>query len=259
MAIIRAGDARAKAREWRVQTRLKRRFEATLRRRMGAAFKQAARDAADAYRAGGPGVIDLALRDHAVDVERGLFAVYDGVMQAFGGRFIRDAGKSLVVPERRDTQDSFDALVRRWIDEIGAGKVVRIADTTRRQIIDVILAGEAEGLGVDAIARSIVDKTGGLIGRLRAAIIARTETHSASQAAQAQALDVLDIPRVRREWVAAEDGRTRDSHLRADGQIRGQAEAFDVGAAKLMHPGDPAGPPAEIIQCRCIAASVVED
>lgn len=259
MAIIRAADARARAREWRAQIRLQARFERKLRRDMAGIIRQAGKDAAEAFRAVGVVGVDIALREHRADVRGALTASYNGIMAVFGQRLIRSAPRGMGVPERKDTQDTFDVLVQRWIADTGAQKVVRITDTTRQQILNRILAGEAEGLGVDAIARSIVDETSGVIGRLRGAIIARTETHAASQAAQMQALEALDIPEVKREWVAAEDGRTRETHVQADGQIRAQNEAFDVGGAKLLHPGDPKGPPEEVINCRCIAASVVEN
>ncbi len=134
---------------------------------------------------------------------------------------------------------------------------MRITDTTRSRILDAVTAGQAEGEGIAAIAKRIERTTGGVIARARGLVIARTEVHSASQAAHAEALTALDVPDVRNEWVAAADLRTRDSHRIADGQIREQGKPFDVGAAKLMHPGDPTGPPEEIIQCRCVAAAVV--
>ncbi|RMD89769.1 MAG: phage portal protein, partial [Alphaproteobacteria bacterium] len=53
-------------------------------------------------------------------------------------------------------------------------------------------------------------------------------------------------------WRTRKDGSVRESNHAADGQIRFEDEFFDVGAAKLREPRDPAGPPEETINCRCI-------
>ena len=51
-------------------------------------------------------------------------------------------------------------------------------------------------------------------------------------------------------WLSARDDRVRDAHAVIDGEIVRLNEQFSNG---LMFPGDPAGPPEEIIQCRCNA------
>ena len=52
-------------------------------------------------------------------------------------------------------------------------------------------------------------------------------------------------------WLATEDSRTRPSHREADGQRVPMGANFIVGGHSLAFPGDPSGPPGEIIQCRC--------
>jgi uncharacterized protein with gpF-like domain len=55
-------------------------------------------------------------------------------------------------------------------------------------------------------------------------------------------------------WLATHDHRTRRTHARetgADGQRVGLLDPFKVGDGLLMFPGDPTGPPEEVIQCRC--------
>lgn len=64
---------------------------------------------------------------------------------------------------------------------------------------------------------------------------------------------------MQREWIAAEDLRTRAGHNTADGQLRGMDEPFDVGGVKLMAPGDPAGPVEETARCRCVLGYVTPD
>jgi len=55
---------------------------------------------------------------------------------------------------------------------------------------------------------------------------------------------------VERVWDSAGDNKVRDSHRHMDGQtVQGLSQPYSNG---LMHPGDPNGPPKEIIQCRCI-------
>lgn len=52
-------------------------------------------------------------------------------------------------------------------------------------------------------------------------------------------------------WHAHKDLTTRDTHREADGQTVPAGAPFDVGAAYLQYPGDPAGPGEEVLHCRC--------
>ena len=61
------------------------------------------------------------------------------------------------------------------------------------------------------------------------------------------------------EWVAARDSRVRESHRSADGQVVPIGQPFTVGGATLAYPGDPAGPAAETIRCRCAVAFLTPD
>jgi HK97 family phage portal protein len=54
-----------------------------------------------------------------------------------------------------------------------------------------------------------------------------------------------------RQWRARMDAVTRETHRKANGQKRGIGEAFEVGQALLLYPGDPAGPIGEVARCRC--------
>jgi uncharacterized protein with gpF-like domain len=62
---------------------------------------------------------------------------------------------------------------------------------------------------------------------------------------------------MRKEWVSAQDERTRTSppdefdHIEADGQVVDMNEAFTVGGEQMMFPGDPGGSAGNIINCRC--------
>jgi hypothetical protein len=89
----------------------------------------------------------------------------------------------------------------------------------------------------------------------RATVVARTETIGALNAGRSEAFRAaaeadpeLELERV---WLATEDTRTRETHRLADGQRVALGSPFIVGGAELMFPGDPSGPPQEVIQCRC--------
>ncbi len=89
----------------------------------------------------------------------------------------------------------------------------------------------------------------------RAARIARTETQIAANAGNYDGYKQGGVEQVK--WLSSRDEKVRDSHKDAEGQIVDVGDPFDVGGALLMFPGDPSGPPEEIINCRCVTRSVI--
>lgn len=85
--------------------------------------------------------------------------------------------------------------------------------------------------------------------QVRAERIARTETTGSFNAGALDA-GVQEGARVK-VWIASIDDRTRETHLDTSGQCVGIDGSFDVGGTELQMPGDPAGPPEEIVNCRC--------
>ena len=63
--------------------------------------------------------------------------------------------------------------------------------------------------------------------------------------------------RIRRQWVATLDGRTRDSHQMLDGQFEDDEGLFHIHGLSARYPGD-FGDPAEDISCRCGTIDVVQ-
>jgi uncharacterized protein with gpF-like domain len=94
--------------------------------------------------------------------------------------------------------------------------------------------------------------------RYRGEVISRTESINALRAGQvesiAQAIDTGEVGEgeTTKEWDSSGDARTRATHAAVDGQKRAFDQPFSVGGSALMYPGDPSGPAAETIQCRCI-------
>lgn len=94
--------------------------------------------------------------------------------------------------------------------------------------------------------------------RYRAETIGRTEAitalHEAQQQSMEQAVDsgLLSKEQVSWVWRTALDDRVRDSHVEMEGQVVPMGQPFVTGNGYLLeYPGDPTGPPEEIINCRC--------
>lgn len=206
----------------------------------------------------------MALAGHADEIARELSAHYQATMDVMGRRILEAGVKAR--PEALETKDAeqeFIDRVLRWVDEFAPSAAVGISTTTKSQIQDAISAGTAAGDGVEEIAERIVRETGGYtagtIPFRRAQVIARTETHSAAQAALDEALTSIGLDDIDREWITVADERSRPTHMGANGQRRKKGDFFDVGAAKLEYPGDPRGPGEEIINCRCVLVGVIDD
>ena len=92
--------------------------------------------------------------------------------------------------------------------------------------------------------RSVIAE-GGPFNEARALRIARTETASAENFGLLTGLAAAGFSHI--EWITISDDRARDSH-RANGVV---IEIGDKYANGLKYPGDPDGPPEEVINCRC--------
>ena len=129
-------------------------------------------------------------------------------------------------------------------------KLSRVNATTRRQIRALIATTIEEGLPRRAQTALLRKEFEFLrVGR-RPITIARTESGIAwHTGAQGQLVD-SGFPS--KSWLTSRDARVRDSHSPMDLQCRGPEEPFTSGkGVSLMHPHDPAAPPAEIVNCRC--------
>lgn len=91
--------------------------------------------------------------------------------------------------------------------------------------------------------------------------VARTETTRVENSAH---LDVGQAGKKKgfnmwKRWVATADPRTREAHALADGQEVPIDEPFIVGGEELMYPGDLAGSPENVINCRCTMVSFIKE
>ena len=149
----------------------------------------------------------------------------------------------------------------RYLDA-ATNRMVYTPDTVYRQINREIHSAIDEGKTMDEVAAQIdkiLSDEGVPTWRNRSMAVARTETIGAYNAgtfaghvAQAHAAGGA----WERMWLATEDHRTRPTHAAADLQRVPMGAPFIVGGYPLMYPGDPTGPPQEVIQCRCASLLV---
>lgn len=204
---------------------------------------------------------------HFVEMPRGFVdriqAIYaqmaEAAITAFGARIMQQGKHAgLVLETKLDFAEIMRRRALKYIQqEAIRRRIQNVTETTRRQIVNAVDAGYREGATLPEVASSVR----AIIPRLaqwRADMIARTETHGAANYGSQEAAGALGLP-LRKEWLAAHDERTRPSHADADGDKIGMDERFQVGESYLEYPGDPAGDPEEVINCRCTLGYIVDD
>ena len=229
----------------RLAARFERNVSRQLSKTMRAGIKQYEADKSDFG-------VEAAIRQQDAKLAAIMSTEINNVIETFGERILNSQSKS-----RKDMGiDPFDDAVRNYFKIYGLRHVEIISQTTVEQMRRLISQGEIEGLSTDQVARNIVKQIP-TISRYRANAIARTETHTAANYGSQAAAESTGL-NIQKEWVAANDERTREDHIDADGQIVGLNESFDVGGEALMFPGDPSGSAGNIINCRCTVAYITE-
>lgn len=162
-----------------------------------------------------------------------------------------DAGQDLIDNELPDYSEPFIstdpmglALLRRrenFIKDAGTDMWGEIRD----QLDEGLQAGESFAKLSQRIRGKFND-----MSKERAMRIAVTETGIAFESARHAAMVQAGVQW--KEWLTSEDDRVRLTHASANSRVVPIDEPFLIGGSKLMFPCDPAGPPSEIINCRCV-------
>lgn len=193
------------------------------------------------------GAIDLLF--DLVDFTKGLIAAFRRVATSV----LQDAGQDVFTELGKD--DPFVYPPERAL-QFMAARENRLTDVSQG-VFDEIKAALQEGMNAG-------DGMPQLAARVRAAFnacsagraqrIAMTETAAAYGVARHDAMVQAGVRHKR--WVTSGADNVRPAHREAHNQTVRVAEAFDVGGEQLMHPGDPAGSAANVINCHCVAVAV---
>lgn len=135
--------------------------------------------------------------------------------------------------------------------KISQGLYTRLGEDVallKKKITAQVSRGISSGMTWQQVAQQLAMAS--RIGYNNAIRISRTEGHriqcqsamDACYKAQDRGAEVV------KQWDAALDKRTRESHAKVDGEVRELDERFSNG---LRFPGDPNGRAAEVVNCRC--------
>jgi SPP1 gp7 family putative phage head morphogenesis protein len=127
-----------------------------------------------------------------------------------------------------------------------------------RELTRSLLTGIMQGESIPNLAKRMKDITNKTLSE--SIRIARTETTRVENSAKQ---DVGEHGKklgfkMKKQWIATSDGRTRPEHATADGQIVDIDKPFIVGGEELMYPGDESGSAWNTINCRCTTINIIE-
>lgn len=127
----------------------------------------------------------------------------------------------------------------------------------KKQITSSITSGILQGRPIDEIAQDLMIRISGM-NKNSAIRAARTATTGAQNAGRLDGYNAAAERgiKLKKQWLATLDGRTRHSHAALDGATVDRDKKFDNGC---MYPGDPNGKPEEIYNCRCTMIAVLGD
>ena len=133
----------------------------------------------------------------------------------------------------------------------------------RQKVENAITQGIIQGESVDQIAERLANVLSSTnMSKMR--MFARTAMTGAQNAGRQKQMEdaIARGIKVKKQWLATLDTRTRDTHQRLDGQLVAVDESFKVstktGTEQIRYPGDPSAPPALVYNCRCTMKQVIE-
>jgi HK97 family phage portal protein len=172
--------------------------------------------------------------------------------------------------EHKAAENRFSDFVNRFVDRYAGDRVTGIQRTSKKRVTeairDAIKDHIEEGTNLNELSVSIqaeVESVYKLMSEGRARTIARTETTVASNEGSRAAASALGLPNMLKEWVSADDSRTRGAdaddatnHMKMNGTKIPMHEKFMVpsvdGPDEMDGPGDKDAPADQVVNCRCV-------
>ncbi len=151
----------------------------------------------------------------------------------------------------------FDANTRRgrrFLRQRATFWAERVNTETSRLLVSEMAAGLDAGEAIPQL-QDRVNKVFRFNDVVRSERIARTETLAGASAGQ-QDYYLQQDQIERKQWLTSIDGRERDAHRFANGQVRDKSEPFNVGGENLPMPGI-GGSARNVVNCRCTTVPIL--
>ena len=129
----------------------------------------------------------------------------------------------------------------------------------KKQISASVTSSILQGKSIPRIAKDLQTRMPEMnkSSAIRTARTAVTGAQNAGRMDSYVAAEKMGI-KVRKEWLATIDGRTRHSHAMLDGQTADIDKPFKVDGEEIMFPGDTSAPGYLVYNCRCTMVSAVD-
>jgi SPP1 gp7 family putative phage head morphogenesis protein len=152
---------------------------------------------------------------------------------------------------------AFATAVRKSIERQAFEKASLITDTTEETLKGLLQQAVDGGWGSAKLAKALRDEFDQM-SVVRSKLIARTELTGVINQGTLAALQ--DEGQTYKQWSTVMDGRERETHAAANGQVVPIDGLFTVGGSQAQAPGDANLPVSELAQCRCtiVAANTPE-
>lgn len=148
--------------------------------------------------------------------------------------------------------DVSNPAVQAWIND----KTFKFANEVNKETLSTLRIELREaistGEGIKE-AEKRIERVFDMARGYRTERIARTEIISAYNNGAMEAYKQSQVVE-EKEWISSRDADVRPSH-QIDGEKVGLDETFSNG---LQYPGDPAGPPEEVCNCRCTFSAIIK-
>lgn len=129
----------------------------------------------------------------------------------------------------------------------------------KRQITAQVTSGILQGESIKHLADRLQTNipTMNRNSAIRAARTAVTGAQNAGRLDSYFRAEEMGI-KLKKQWVATLDNRTRHAHAALDGQVKDNDRPFEVAGYTIMYPGDPSAAPEMVYNCRCTMIAEVE-
>ena len=129
----------------------------------------------------------------------------------------------------------------------------------KQKITENITSGILQGKSIPNISKSLQQDipTMNRNSAIRTARTAATGAQNAGRMDSYHAAKEMGI-KLKKQWLATLDGRTRHEHAMLDGQAVDEDKPFKVDGYEIMFPGDPSAAAEMVYNCRCTTVAQID-